>query len=79
MACFDGRAYTHRCDRIYGGMLLLVSGTEAMQSESIGTYRGAVIYLDWQSEGEPPFMRHFCTYRCTANGEELANESLSAA
>ncbi len=49
-----------------------------MQSESIGTYRGVVIYLDWQSEGEPPFVHHFCTYRSTVQGEELSGESLAA-
>ena len=58
-------------------MLLLVSGTEAMQSDPIATYRGVVIYLDWQAEGEPPFLRHRCTYRCQVPGKALTEPTLA--
>jgi hypothetical protein len=59
------------------GVSLQVSGTEAMQSDPIATYRGVVIYLDWQAEGEPPFLRHHCTYRCKVPGQSLTAPSLA--
>ncbi len=47
-----------------------------MQSDAIATYRGVVIYLDWQAEGEPPFLRHHCTYRCQVEGKSLTAHTL---
>ena len=48
-----------------------------MQSDPIATYRGVVIYLDWQAEGEPPFLRHHCTYRGDMPGQSLTAPSLA--
>jgi hypothetical protein len=48
-----------------------------MQSDAIATYRGVVVYLDWQTEGEPPFLRHHGTYRCQVQGRSLTAQTLS--
>lgn len=62
--------------RFFHSIPLLVSGTEAMQSDAIATYRGVVIFLDWHAEGEPPFLRHHGTYRCEVQGQSLTAQTL---